>query len=77
MTAENFDKLFTILSSRQPFSLFTVELIGGQKLEIDSLLTLAYKDGVAVFIAPGGYPIMFDHESVLTINGAPAAAFNE
>lgn len=73
MTADNFDKLFTILTSKQPFSIFTVELVGGKTFEIDHLRALAYNDGVAVFIAPGGYPIMFDHESVLAINGTPAS----
>jgi hypothetical protein len=29
------------------------------------------RDGVAVFIAPGGIPIWFDHESVNQIIGAP------
>jgi hypothetical protein len=32
------------------------------------------RDGVAVFLAPGGVPIWFDHDSVLSIIGDTAGA---
>jgi len=32
------------------------------------------RDGVAVFVAPGGVPIWFDHESVTQIIGETAGA---
>jgi hypothetical protein len=65
MTAENFDKTLQGLRQRSPFHPFTVELIGGERFEIDHPGALVVRDGVAVFISPGGVPILFDHESVV------------
>jgi hypothetical protein len=65
MTAEHFDKALEGLKQRTPFHPFTVELIGGHRFEIDHPGALVVRDGVAVFISPGGVPILFDHESVL------------
>jgi hypothetical protein len=64
MTADNFDKALAGLKERNPFHPFTVELIGGHRFEIDHPGALVVRDGVAVFISPGGVPILFDHESV-------------
>jgi hypothetical protein len=64
MTAENFDKTLEGLKQRTPFHPFTVELMGGHRFEIDHPGALVVRDGVAVFIAPGGVPVLFDHESV-------------
>ncbi len=62
------------LSQRQPFRVFTVELQGGHRFEVDHPRAMVVRDGVAVFIAPGGVLIWFDHESVNQIIGAPANA---
>jgi hypothetical protein len=64
MTAESFDKTLAGLKQRTPFHPFTVELISGQRFEVDHPGALVVRDGVAVFISPGGIPILFDHESV-------------
>ncbi len=64
MTADNFDHVFTELRGHQPFHIFTVELNGGRRFEVDHPEALIVREGVAVFIAPGGIPIYFDHESV-------------
>lgn len=72
MTAENFDRVLDGLRQLQPFRVFTVELQGGRRFEVDHPGALVVRDGVAVFIAPGGVPIWFDHESVNQIIGAPA-----
>jgi hypothetical protein len=73
MTAENFANVLEGLKQRQPFPVFTVELHGGRRFEV-APRALVVRDGVAVFIAPGGVPIWFDHESVNQIFGAPANA---
>lgn len=65
MTTENFDKALAGLKDRTPFHPFTVELIGGERFEIDHPGALVVRDGVAVFISPGGVPVLFDHESVV------------
>ena len=72
MTADNFDQILEGLKQLQPFRVFTVELHGGRRFEVDHPGALVIRDGVAVFLAPGGIPIWFDHESVTQVVGAPA-----
>jgi hypothetical protein len=74
MTAENFDRVLRGLADRKPFQVFTVELHGGQRFEVDHPHAMVVRDGVAVFIAPGGVPIWFDHDSVNQIIAAPASS---
>lgn len=64
MTAEDFTKVLKGLQLLQPFRMFTVELHGGRRFEVDHPRALVVRDGVAVFLAPGGIPILFDHDSV-------------
>ena len=64
MTAENFDQAMRVLVARNPYQVFTVELNGGQRFEVDYPGALSFRDGVAVFLAPGGTPVLFDHDSV-------------
>ncbi|MCI0642374.1 MAG: hypothetical protein L0Y72_32035 [Gemmataceae bacterium] len=73
MTAENFDQVLQGLRTQSPFRVFTVELHGGKRFEVDHPGAMVVRDGVAVFLAPGGVPIWFDHESVTQIVGAPAS----
>jgi hypothetical protein len=72
MTPENFTAVLEGLRQLQPFHVFTVELHGGRRFEIDYPGALVVRDGVAVFLAPGGVPIWFDHESANQIIRAPA-----
>ena len=70
MTADNFDKVLDGLRQTQPFQVFTVEMCGGRRFEVDHPGALVVRDGVAVFLAPGGVPVWFDHSSALRITGA-------
>jgi hypothetical protein len=72
MTAENFDTVLQEFQSVQPFRVFTVELVGGRRFEVDHPRAMVVREGVAVFLAPGGVPIVFDHNSVLSFIAAPA-----
>ncbi len=74
MTADNFDSVLKALRDNRPFTVFTVELNGGKRFEVDHPLALVVRDGVAVFLAPGGVPVWFDHDSVLRIVGAGSGA---
>jgi hypothetical protein len=74
MTAENFEHILEGLKQRMPFHVFTVELLGGRRFEVDHPGALAVREGMAVFLAPRGIPIWFDHESVGRIVGAAASA---
>jgi hypothetical protein len=74
MTADNFNSVLEGLRQVQPFRVFTVELHGGRRFEVDHSGALVVRDGVAVFLAPGGVPVWFDHDSVNQIIAAPASA---
>lgn len=74
MTADNFQRLLDALANRSPFQPFTVELVGGRRFEVDRARAMVVRDGVAVYIAPGGVPIWFDNESVTAIVGDTADA---
>jgi hypothetical protein len=58
------------LRQAQPFRVFTVELNTGQRFEVDDPGAMVIRDGVAVFLAAGGRPIWFDHESVNQIGAS-------
>ncbi len=64
MTAENFESALRVLRQRKPFRPFTVDLVSGDRFEVDFPDALASRDGVALFVEPGGVPVLFDHESV-------------
>lgn len=70
MTADNFDTVFKGLQSVHPFQVYAVELLNGKKFEVDHAHAMVIRDGVVVFMAPGGIPVWFDHESVLRIHAA-------
>ncbi len=72
MTSENFDKILRGLQERRPFRVFTVELHRGERFEVDHSNAMVVRDGVAVFVAPGGIPVYFDHDSVNQIIDASA-----
>jgi hypothetical protein len=72
MTIENFEGLLQAFLFRRPFRVFTVELHNGHRFEVDHPLAVAYRDGHAIFAAPGYVPIYFDHEGVVQIIDAPA-----
>ena len=74
MTSEHFDQLLVGLNSRTPFHPFTVEQVGGYRFEVDHPQAMVVRDGVAVFLQPGGIPVWFDHESVTQIVGDIADA---
>ncbi len=64
MAPENFQNALSALRQRQPFRPFTVELVSGDRFEVDFPDALVFREGVAVFVGPGGVPVLFDHESV-------------
>jgi hypothetical protein len=63
MAAEEFDRLLIGLQQRTAFSAFTIELQGGERFDVDQP-AVAVRDGVAVYLGPGGTPIWFDHDGV-------------
>ena len=63
MTTDNFDHTLQAFRDRSPFRPFTVVLHSGRQFEVDHR-ALVQRDGVAVFVGPGGIPVVFDHEGV-------------
>lgn len=64
MTAEFFDDLVNTLCENRPFRIFTIELNGGERIEIDHPRAMINKNGFVMFFTPGGKPMWFDHNSV-------------
>jgi hypothetical protein len=64
MQADTFDNSLIAFKKRSPFKPFTVALVNGDRFEVDHPDALVVRDGVAIFVAPGGVPVLFDHEGV-------------
>ncbi len=64
MESQNFDQTLNAFKRRSPFRPFTVVLVNGDRFEVDFPDALLVRDGVGVFIAAGGVPVIFDHEGV-------------
>ena len=64
MQADHFDRTLNAFRTRVPYRPFTVALINGDRFEVDHPGALVVRDGVAVFVGPGGVPFLFDHEGV-------------
>ena len=77
MTVDHFNNLLRGLRQIRPFQVFTVELVSGQRFEVDHADALIVRDGAAVFMAPGGVPHWFDHESVNQIIGADTSSLSD
>ena len=64
METDHFDQALNAFKSRSPFRPFTVVLVTGDRFEVDHPGALVVRDGMAVYIAAGGVPVLFDHEGV-------------
>lgn len=69
MEAENFDRTLRAFKRRSPYRPFTVALVNGDRFEVDHADALVVRDGVAVYVGPGGIPVLFDHEGVSQVIG--------
>jgi hypothetical protein len=69
MTTDDFDRSLRVFQRRSPFKVFTIELVSGHRFQVDHPEALVLRDGVAVFVAKGSVPVLFDHEGVSQILG--------
>jgi hypothetical protein len=69
MDRDTFDGTIRTFKRRVPFRPFTVAMVNGDRLAVDHPDALAIRDGVALFAAPGGVPLVFDHDGVSQIIG--------
>lgn len=64
MQVDHFEHTLNAFKSRSPFRPFTVVLVNGNRFEVDFPSALLMGDGVAVYVAAGGIPVIFDYEGV-------------
>ncbi len=69
MNRDTFTETIRAFKHRTPFRPFTVVTVGGNRHEVDHPDTLAVNDGLALLAAPGGVPVIFDHDGVSEIIG--------
>lgn len=69
MDRDVFTATIQTFKRRSPFRPFTVVTVSGTRQEVDFADAIVVRDGVALFAAPGGIPIIFDHESVDQVVG--------
>jgi hypothetical protein len=69
MDTNNFEQTMQVFLDRRPFRRFTVALKNGDRVEVDHPRALAMRDGVAIYVAPGNVPVIFDHDGVSQVIG--------
>ena len=69
MDRETFDCALRTLKHCIPFRPYTLAMMNGDRLEIDYPDALAFRDGVAFYVATGGVSVRFDHEVVSAVIG--------
>ena len=77
MTADNFERTLATFRAQSPFRPFTVALVNGDRFEVDHRDAFVSRDGVAIYVAPGGFPVIFDHEGVNQFIGDLMGQANE
>lgn len=72
MVRTTFERILQQLHRRAPFRPFAVELLNGDRVEVDHPEALIVRAGTAIFVAADGTPTWFDHKSVnsLIANGS-------
>ena len=69
MDRDTFDSTLQLYQERKPFRPFALIMVSGDRLEVDHGRALGVRDGVALYVAAGGVPVMFDHEGVSHVIG--------
>lgn len=69
MDRDVFTGTIQAFKQRTPFLPFTVVTLSGDRHEVDRPEAVAVRDGLALFAAPGGVPVIFDDESVDEVIG--------
>ena len=69
MRPDTFDATILHYQQRVPYRPFTIVLVNGTQFEVDFPTAISVRDGAAVYLRPGGIPVIFDHEGVNQIVG--------
>jgi hypothetical protein len=73
MSPRLFDATLRRFLQRRPFRPFTVELVSGDRIEVDHPEAMIVRAGAAAYLSPKGLPSIFDCEGVLQVIGAKAS----
>jgi hypothetical protein len=77
MTVDHFQTTIRAFQRRTPFQSYVVELVSGDRIQVDHPEALVIRAGVGVFVNATGAPAIFDYEGVSQIfaaSGESAAA---
>jgi len=77
MTTDHFQTTIRAFRHRTPFKPYVVELVSGDRVQVDHPEALVIRADVGVFVSAAGAPTIFDHEGVSQIfesSGKSAAA---
>ncbi|HEY3790002.1 MAG TPA: hypothetical protein VGL71_14175, partial [Urbifossiella sp.] len=69
MEREVFAGAIRTYKGRTPFRPFTIVTVSGGRYEVDHQEAILEREGVALFAAPGGIPVIFDHQGVSEVIG--------
>jgi len=69
MDRDTFDNTIRAFRHRAPFQPFTVAMVNGDRLEVDHPDAIVVREGVGVFVGPGGVLVILDHEGVSQVIG--------
>jgi hypothetical protein len=77
MDRDTLDNTIRTFKHRTPFRPFTVAMVNGGRLEVDHPDAIVVREGVGLFVGPGGVPAVFDHEGVSQVIGDLAGQTSE
>ncbi len=69
MERQTFSATIRTFRARRPFRPFTVVTNSGGRFEVDHFDAVVERDGMAIYAAPGGIPVIFDYDGVSEIIG--------
>ena len=69
MDTHNFEGAMRAFKRQFPFRPFAIALVNGDRFEVDHPDALIVRDGAAVYLGPGGVPVIFDHQGVSQVVG--------
>jgi hypothetical protein len=64
MDRRSFERSLRAFQARKPYRDFTTALVNGDRVQVDHPETLVVRGGLAIFVAAGGVPTLFDHRAL-------------
>ena len=71
MTADEFDQAVLERRKRKPFQAYTIDLVGGERIDIDRSHTVAIRNGVTTCFAGGKIDLETRSENVSRMRDMP------